>query len=179
MYVFIKHKHYFRVRVRFRVRFRVRVRVSVLLNTFTPQFSVGEPAVRINSDILVSAKLQLYRKFIPCFMIMIWTSLRRSAQSVCAHPHPARFLTEARALGNAFRPTQVFFLNIIFIIFFLLSALSRRANARNVRLYYPHWQDTDLFIIPFVSLLCLRSTLRFFYLLFLSNIYSKVRKGQN
>ena len=40
----------------FRVRFRVRV--SVLLNTFTPQFSVGEPAVRINSDILVSAKLQ-------------------------------------------------------------------------------------------------------------------------
>ena len=35
-----------------------RVRVSVLLNTFTQQFSVGEPAVRINSDILVSAKLQ-------------------------------------------------------------------------------------------------------------------------
>ena len=41
-------------------RVRVRVRVSVLLNTFTPQFSVGEPTVRINSDILVSAKLQLY-----------------------------------------------------------------------------------------------------------------------
>ena len=52
--------NYFRVRdrVRFRVRFRVTVRVSVLLNTFKPHFSVGEPAVRINSDILVSAKLQ-------------------------------------------------------------------------------------------------------------------------
>ena len=61
IYVFIKH-NYFRVRVR--VRFRVMVRVSVLLNTFTPQFSVGEPAVRINSDILVYAKLQLYPKFV-------------------------------------------------------------------------------------------------------------------
>ena len=47
--------NYFRVRVRFRA--------SVLLNTFTPQFSVDEPAVRINSDILVSAKLQLYQDF--------------------------------------------------------------------------------------------------------------------
>ena len=36
----------------------------------------------------------------------------------------------------------------------------RRANARNVRLYYPYWQYTDLFIFRFVSLLCLRSTLR-------------------
>ena len=53
--------NYFRVRDRVRVRFRVTVRVSVLLNTFKPHFSVGEPAVRINSDILVSAKLQLYR----------------------------------------------------------------------------------------------------------------------
>ena len=53
--------NYFRVRVRVRFRVRFRVRVSVLLNTFTPQFSVGEPVVRINSDILVSAKLQLYR----------------------------------------------------------------------------------------------------------------------
>ena len=35
-----------------------------------------------------------------------------------------------------------------------------RANARNVRLYYPYWQYTDLFIFRFVSLLCLRSTLR-------------------
>ena len=32
-------------------------------------------------------------------------------------------------------------------------------NARNV-LYYPYWQYTDLFIFRFVSLLCLRSTLR-------------------
>ena len=30
----------------------------------------------------------------------------------------------------------------------------------NVRLYYPYWQYTDLFIFRFVSLLCLRSTLR-------------------
>ena len=28
------------------------------------------------------------------------------------------------------------------------------------RLYYPYWQYTDLFIFRFVSLLCLRSTLR-------------------
>ena len=29
--------------------------------------------------------------------------------------------------------------------------LWRRANARNVRLYYPYWQYTDLFIFRFVS----------------------------
>ena len=40
--------------------------------------------------------------------------------------------------------------------------LWRRANARNVRPYYPYWQYTDLFIFLFVSLLCLRSTLRLF-----------------
>ena len=39
-------------------------------------------------------------------------------------------------------------------------SLWRRANARNVRLHYPYWQYTDLFIFRFVSLLCLRSTLR-------------------
>ena len=33
-------------------------------------------------------------------------------------------------------------------------------DARNVRLYYPYWQYTDLFVFRFVSLLCLRSTLR-------------------
>ena len=33
-------------------------------------------------------------------------------------------------------------------------------NARNVRLYYPYWQYTDLFTFQFVSLLCLRNTLR-------------------
>ena len=42
----------------------------------------------------------------------------------------------------------------------VLVFLWRRANDRNVRLYYPYWQYTDLFIFPFVSLLCLRSTLR-------------------
>ena len=33
----------------------------------------------------------------------------------------------------------------------------RRANARNVRLYYPYRQYTNLFIFQFVSLLCLRT----------------------
>ena len=39
-------------------------------------------------------------------------------------------------------------------------SLWRRANARNVRPHYPYWQYTDLFVFRFVSLLCLRSTLR-------------------
>ena len=39
-------------------------------------------------------------------------------------------------------------------------SLWRRVNPRNVRPYYPYWQYTDLFIFRFVSLLCLRSTLR-------------------
>ena len=44
--------------------------------------------------------------------------------------------------------------------FYLFSvSLWRRANARNVRPYYPYWRYTDLFIFRFVSLLCLRSTL--------------------
>ena len=42
--------------------------------------------------------------------------------------------------------------------------LQRRANAQNVRLYYPYWQYTNLFIFRFVSLLSLRSTLRLFHL---------------
>ena len=42
-------------------------------------------------------------------------------------------------------------------------SLWRRANARNVRLYYPFWQYTNLFIFRFLSLLCLRSTLRLFH----------------
>ena len=41
-----------------------------------------------------------------------------------------------------------------------LVSLWWRANARNVRLYYPYWQYTNLFIFRFVSLLCLCSTLR-------------------
>ena len=32
----------------------------------------------------------------------------------------------------------------------------------NARLYYPYWRYTDLFIFRFVSLLCLRSTLRLY-----------------
>ena len=42
-------------------------------------------------------------------------------------------------------------------------SLWRRANARNVsnvRLFYPHWQYSNLFIFRFVSLLCLSCTLR-------------------
>ena len=34
--------------------------------------------------------------------------------------------------------------------------------------HYPYWQYTDIFIFPFVSLLCLRSTLRLFRCLQLS-----------
>ena len=40
-----------------------------------------------------------------------------------------------------------------------LMILWRRANARNVRLYYPYWQYTNHFIFRFTSLLCLCSTL--------------------
>ena len=52
-----------------------------------------------------------------------------------------------------------------FTRFFYLFSVSlwRRANARNARLYYSYWQYTDLFIFRFVSLLCLRSTLRLLY----------------
>ena len=42
------------------------------------------------------------------------------------------------------------------------SSLWRRANARNVRLYFLYRQYTNLFIFRFVSLLCLRRTLRLF-----------------
>ena len=45
------------------------------------------------------------------------------------------------------------------VYMYLPVSLWRRANARNVRPYYPYWQYTDLFIFRFVSLLCLRSTL--------------------
>ena len=41
----------------------------------------------------------------------------------------------------------------------LRSLFIRRANARNVRLYYGYWQYTDHFIVRFVSPLSLRSTL--------------------
>ena len=47
----------------------------------------------------------------------------------------------------------------------------RRVNARNVRLYYPYWQYTDLFIFRFASLLCLPSTLRLMPSLLLSVNY--------
>ena len=48
----------------------------------------------------------------------------------------------------------------IYIYIYIYTIYIRRANARNVRPHYPHWQYTDLFIFRFVSILCLRSTLR-------------------
>ena len=51
-------------------------------------------------------------------------------------------------------------LGFLFISSLFSVSLWRRVNALNVRLYYPYWQYTDLFIFRFVSLLCLRSTLR-------------------
>ena len=42
----------------------------------------------------------------------------------------------------------------LFLFFSLTKSLCSK------RLYYPYWQYTDLFIFRFVSLLCLRSTLR-------------------
>ena len=44
---------------------------------------------------------------------------------------------------------------------YISSSLWRRANARNVRLCYLY-RYTDLFIFRFVSLICLRSTLRLY-----------------
>ena len=49
----------------------------------------------------------------------------------------------------------------LFLFIFCFSLT--KANARNVRPYYPYWQYIDLFIFRFVSLLCLRSTLRLFH----------------
>ena len=48
-------------------------------------------------------------------------------------------------------------------LFLSYVSLWRRANARNVRLYYPYWQYTDHFIFIFLSLLCLRSKLLYVY----------------
>ena len=50
-----------------------------------------------------------------------------------------------------------------FTRFFYFICLSlTKGQCSNVRLYYPYWQYADLFIFRFVSLLCLRSTLRLF-----------------
>ena len=53
------------------------------------------------------------------------------------------------------------FLNLIYV------SLGRRANVRNVRLYYPFWQyiNISIFQFRFVSLHCLRRTLGLFLLL--------------
>ena len=74
---------------------------------------------------------------------------------------------------------SVTWLSLMFFCCFFLNLFSvslwRRANARNVRLYYPYRQYTDLFIFRFifrfVSLLCLRSTLRLFSVTWLSLLW--------
>ena len=68
---------------------------------------------------------------------------------------------------------------IYIIIFYLFSvSLWRRANARNVRLYYPYRQYTNLFIFRFVSEHCLRSTLHIINLLLTSPIaWSFIREN--
>ena len=68
---------------------------------------------------------------------------------------------------------------IYIIVFYLFSvSLWRRAFARNVRLYYPYRQYTNLFIFRCVSLLCLRSTLHIIYLLLTSPIaWSFIREN--
>ena len=43
--------------------------------------------------------------------------------------------------------------------------------------FYPYWQYTDLFIVRFVSLLCLRSTLRLLYPGGRPSSYNPVRSG--
>ena len=57
-------------------------------------------------------------------------------------------------------PDWLTFCHIIISLILLGFSLWRRANARNVRLYYPNWQYTNIFIFRFVSQLYLRSTLR-------------------
>ena len=54
------------------------------------------------------------------------------------------------------------------------SSERKGVDAWNVRLYYPYWQYTDLFIFRFVSLLCLCSTLllfNYFHKVALFNLY--------
>ena len=53
------------------------------------------------------------------------------------------------------------------LVSFPLVSFSLVSLWRRVRLYYPYWQYTNLFIFRFVSLLWLRSTLRLFNLLLL------------
>ena len=45
-----------------------------------------------------------------------------------------------------------------------LLSQSIRANARNVRLHYPYWQYTDLFIFRFVSVIKLFTKAKGFYI---------------
>ena len=61
---------------------------------------------------------------------------------------------------------SLFYKSTRFFIYFLFLSDEARANARNVRLFYPYWQYTDLFIFRFVSLLCLCSTLCIYVYIF-------------
>ena len=73
-------------------------------------------------------------------------------------------------------PLNLFAVWLVRIVILFFVSLWRRANARNVRLYYPYWQYTDLFIFRFVYLLCLRSTLRLilFSLAYAFGVFDKV-----
>ena len=51
-------------------------------------------------------------------------------------------------------------------------SLWRRTDPRNVRLYYQYWQYSNLFIFRFVSLLCLRNTLRLWLICFFYTLKS-------
>ena len=60
-------------------------------------------------------------------------------------------------------PTGLFVINIVCCVgrveiqMEILDPLWRRANAWNVRLYYPYWQYTDIFIFRFVVYLYLHA----------------------
>ena len=59
-------------------------------------------------------------------------------------------------------------IRIVYSLTFRALALRQRgegrANARNVRLYYPYWQYTNLFIFRFVSLHTLRLFMQVVYI---------------
>ena len=109
--------------------------------------------------------------------------LKRRRLLPFGHLRMKRYSESKHASGSlGLPPSKALFTHMIIshinsLGFFYLFSVSlwRRANARNVRLYYPYWQYTDLFIFRFVSLLCLRSTLRYIYIYVLTKgILTKV-----
>ena len=53
-------------------------------------------------------------------------------------------------------PDLLTFCHMIISFYLFSVSLWRRANARNVRLYYPYWQYTDLFTNNYNRLVCCR-----------------------